>query len=235
MEEKKPAKNKIDYKAVAKDVVSGKKTFKRAFLDAGGSETQSKKGLKGTAVERPALMKAYKAEVAKQMRRLQMLGQEMNPDEQENFIVGTLVDVASNTKSKGSERAAAVSWMGKSKRVQLFQNDTSVNLFSMQIPSDWQDRYLSTPTIDAIEVKDAVAQKSLEDLPKEDGCITLNSFQPRPFENLPRKLESGKITVPTTMPTTEPEIIPAVVEPPSPAIEQQYEIEVLTSRGGKQQ
>src|SRR5215472_11812890 len=233
MEEKKP-RRKIDPKRAAKAFYCEGKTLKESFIEGGLTETQARKG-KALLTERVNLMKAFKAEHKKQIAKLQLLGQAMNNEELESFTLGTLVDVAANGKSKGSERVAAASWLGKSKKLNLFAPDQAIGIYNLQIPAEWQDRYLTTPTIDAIGVN-AVAPESLEGLPKTpDGFITLNSFQPRLFENLPRKLESGKITVPTTMPTTEPEIIPAVVEPPSPAIEQQYEIEVLTSRGGKQQ
>ena len=87
---------------------------------------------------------------------------------------------------------------------------------------------MSTPTVNAIEVKDAVAQKSLEDLPKEDGCITLNSFS----SFSPAQLISGRVEVPATMPA-EPEPIPVVV--PTQPTEMQYEVEVLTQRKKGQQ
>jgi len=229
--EKKPRK-KIDAKKAARSFYREGKTLKQSLMDGGLTETQAKKG-RAILSEKAHLMKAFKAEHKKQIAKLQLLGQAMNNEELESFTLGTLVDVAANGKSKGSERVAAASWLGKSKKLNLFAPDQAIGIYNLQIPAEWQDRYLTTPTIDAIEVN-AVAPESLEGLPKTpDGFITLNSFQPRLFENLPRKLESGKITVPTTMPTTEPEPIPATV--PSPETERQYDIEVITQHGGKRQ
>jgi len=220
--EKKPQK-RVDAKQAARDYFKGGKTFKQALMDAGATETQARKG-KALLVERPQLMKAFQKERTLQIRRLQILGQSMDAEGQADFVRGTLTDVA--ISGKGNERVAAASWLGKDRKTGfMFQPDNVVSLYQLQVPSEWADRYIATPTIDAIEVKDAVAQESLESLPKQDGMITLSSFSPC-------QLKSGKVEVPTTMPV-EPEPMPVAV--PAESIDQQYEIEVLTQRRKGQQ
>jgi hypothetical protein len=166
-------------------------SLKAALVDAGCSETQAGKG-KALLTERAHLMKAFKAEHEKQIKRLQLVGQSMDGEGQTDFVRGTLVDVAANGKNESS-RVAAASWLGKDRRTNLVVPDSSVSLYQLQVPSEWADRCLSTPpTIDAVEIKDAVAL--------ENGQLTLNSFSPA-------KLASGTVTVPATIPTT-PEPVP---------------------------
>jgi hypothetical protein len=35
--------------------------------------------------------------------------------------------------------------LGQDKELNMFQPDTAVGIFNMQIPSDWADRYITTP------------------------------------------------------------------------------------------
>jgi len=202
MEEKKP-RRKIDPKRAAKAFYCEGKTLKESFIEGGLTETQARKG-KALLTERVNLMKAFKAEHKKQIAKLQLLGQAMNNEELESFTLGTLVDVAANDKSKGSERVAAASWLGKSKKLNLFAPDQAIGIYNLQIPAEWQDRYLSTETIEAVEVlPPAVAQEA----------------PPLPATFVHPALESGKVVVPDALATKEEDSIPVADKPPSPARE----------------
>lgn len=207
MTEPKKSTKRIDAKKAAQNYYKRGMTLSESLVDAGASEAQGRKG-KALLTERVHLMKAFKAEHAKQIKKLQLLGEAMSNEQLESFTMGTLVDVAASVKSKGSERVAAASWLGKTRKLNLFTPDQAIGLYNLQIPVDWQDRYVSTPTIEGELVQDAVASEPLSDLPEQDGMITLSSFEPR-------KLESGKIEIPKHMPVTEPEPIPVAVEQPT--------------------
>jgi hypothetical protein len=186
MPDTKKSAKRIDAKRAAQNYYKRGMSFKAALVDAGATETQASKG-KGLLTERAHLMRAFKSESERQIKRLQLVGQSMDGEGQTDFVRGTLMDVA--VSGKGSERVAAASWLGKDKRCNLFAPDNAVNLYSLQIPATFESRYLSTtPTIDAEEITDAVAQA--------DGMLTLNSFSPA-------KLASGTVTVPATIPTPQ--------------------------------
>jgi hypothetical protein len=201
--EKKP-RTKVDAKKAAKAFFREGKSLKQSFMEAGLSETQSSKG-KALLTERAHLMKAFKAEHTRQIKRLQLVGQSMDGEAQTDFVRGTLVDVA--VSGKGSERVAAASWLGKDRRVNLFAPDNAIGIYQLQVPSGWEGRYVTTPTIDAEEIPPALTQDFLESLPKQDGMITMSSFEPR-------KLESGTVEIPKHMPA-EPEPIPEPVKTPT--------------------
>jgi len=190
MDSKKKSRTKTDAKKAAKAFYREGKTLKQSFTEAGFSETQSSKG-KALLTERAHLMRAFKAENERQIKRLQLVGQSMDGEAQTDFVRGTLVDVAIG--GKGSERVAAASWLGKDRRCNLFQPDTQIGLFQLQVPSGWESRYLTTEP-------DAVAQ-----------------ILPATFE--PAALDSGRVVVPDVVATKDEEPIPAVVQPPSPEIE----------------
>jgi len=205
---------KTNPKAAAKAYYSGK-PLKDSLLEGGYSETQARKG-RSLLAERKSLAVEFSKTHDRAVRKMAAMGQAYSPEMRADLVRGRLIDIALDDKSP-SASVRSCELLGRDKAVNLFVPDNAVSLYNLQVPAEWADRYISTPTIDAIEVKDAVAP-SLEDLPKTDGMITLSSFEPRPFE-LPRKLESGRVEIPKHMPVVEPETIPAVVEPPSPAKE----------------
>ena len=222
-DDKKPARKKNNRRAAAKAFYKDGLPLKDALIAGNYSATQARKG-RGLLAERKSLALAFSKAHDRAVRKMAALGSAYEPSMRADLVRGRLIDLA---LADGSPSASVRSCelLGKDKQVNMFTPDTSISLFSMQIPTDWESRYVTTPTIDAIEVKDAVAQESLESLPKQDGMITLSSFSPC-------QLKSGKVEVPTTMPV-EPEPMPVAV--PAESIDQQYEIEVLTQRRKGQQ
>jgi len=64
-----------------------------------------------------------------------------------------MLDVAASSTSKGSERVAAASWLGKSKKLNLFASHNAVTLYSLQVPAEFTDRYITTPVLEAEEYR----------------------------------------------------------------------------------
>jgi len=202
--EPKPARKKTNPRAAAKAFYKDGKSLKESLAVGGYSETQVRKG-RGLLAERKSLAIEFSKQHDRAVRKMAALGQAYAPEMRADLIRGRLIDIALDDKSP-SASVRSCELLGKDKAVNMFQPDTSVNLFSLEIPSGWESRYLTTPVIDAEEIPSAVASKSLDDLPKTDGMITLSSFSAP-------KLTSGKVVVPDTVPTTpEPVEVPITID-----------------------
>jgi hypothetical protein len=191
--EKKPQK-RIDARKAAQNYYKRGMSFKAALVDAGASDNQASKG-KALLMERDHLRKAFSAEHKRQLAKLELMGTALSAEEQESVVRGTLLDAVLTEKAAPRVRAAEL--LGKDRRVNMWQPENAIGIFNMQIPEDWTSRYITTS-----ETPDALAQESLPVLPAK-------------FE--PAALESGRVIVPDALAIKEEE--PAVVQPPSPAIE----------------
>jgi hypothetical protein len=180
---------RIDAKKAAQGYYRQGKSFKQALIDAGASEPQASKG-KGLLMERDGLRKAFAAEHKNQLKKLELMGAYLSPEEQENVVRGALVEAVLTEKAAPKVRAAEL--LGKDKRVAMWTPDTAIGIFNMAIPSGWESRYLTTEPASA-----------------EDDPKVLPKFSPVALPN-------GRVEISATIPVTEPEPIPVIVPSPTP-------------------
>ena len=122
-------------KRAARAYVHEGKSLKDAFIEAGYSPAQARKGL-GLLAERPGIAKAFGDERKKQINKLVALGSAITPQEQEKLARGTLIDEALQEGSKQRVRAAEL--LGKDRRVNMFEPETAINIAALNMPADFK-------------------------------------------------------------------------------------------------
>ena len=117
-------------------------TDREALLEAGYSEACANKGMTSMQREVPALAQAINEESMKQARELiSQQGRKLNKEELEQLVEAVLTRNALNGEEdkKGSSYAAKL--LGSLSRVNLFEPDTTFSVLSLQVPTEWKDRY----------------------------------------------------------------------------------------------
>ena len=124
------------------------------------------------------------------MRKLETLGASFSSEEKMRIVNGGLLD--SIVKETGAPRVRSIELLGKLKDVGAFTPETQISVFNMQIPSDWESRYLTT----------------------EPSAVAQTEPKVLPAKFVHAALESGKVEVPCSTHTVdEPPLPVAVAEP----------------------
>lgn len=176
---------RINVKAAAQNFYRKNMSFKESLIDAGASPTQASKG-KALLLERKALCKAFQKEHERQFRKLELLGGKFSPEERAAFVRGGLMSEA--ITGKGAPKVRSLELLGRDKEINMFTPDTAIGIFQMQIPSDWESRYLTTEPSAATEPK--VLPAKFVHAALESGKV-----------EIPDKLHIENESVPVTIPS----------------------------------
>ncbi len=143
-------------------------TDREALLEAGYSESTSRKGIIDMQKRTPALAQAIHDESMQQARELiAQQGHRLNKAELEQLVEAVLIRNSLNGEGdkKGSSYAAKL--LGSLSRVNLFEPDISVGVLAMEVPAEWRDRY-SLSDKEVAEINSS-APPALPPAPKPTG------------------------------------------------------------------
>ncbi len=117
-------------------------TDREALLEAGYSESTSRKGIIDMQKRTPALAQAIHDETMQQARELiSKQGHSLSKVELEQLVEAVLIRNSVNGEGKQKGSSYAVKLLGSLRRVNVFEPDTAVGVLAMEIPAEWRDRY----------------------------------------------------------------------------------------------
>ena len=132
---------------ISKDIQTFKRQYRKtgsvrsSALAAGYSETVANMGLAGM----PKTVVSYVLNKQKSMRKQAALARSVDPQMQEDFVRGSLIDNA----IRGKDRATnSLKLLGQDKRVNMFGSDVQQGVFVLQMPAHLA-KYVQPKTIDA--------------------------------------------------------------------------------------
>jgi hypothetical protein len=142
--------SKIDAKLAAKLHHVDGLPLNKALVQAGMSPTQAKKGWLVVGKHK-SLRKEFGELARRTLHKLEALGKEVSPRVAGDVAKGVLVEEMV-TASASRDRLRAVELTGKRSDIRLFEPDTSISVFNLEIPSGWESRYATpdVPVLDAV-------------------------------------------------------------------------------------
>ncbi len=118
---------------------------RQALLEAGYTDTSANKAITSMHRQVPALAQAIHEESVQAAREFNgQQGQRLGREEKVQLVDGVLIRNALHGEGKAKGSTYAAKTLGQTRAVNMFEPDTTVGVFAMEIPLEWRDRYLGT-------------------------------------------------------------------------------------------
>ncbi len=144
------------HRQVARDLSKGV-SDRQALLRAGYSESAAHKGIETLKQEIPALAQAIYEQGIQDVREFNsQQGQRLGKEEKIQLVDGVLIRNALHGEGEAKGSTYAAKTLGQTRAVDMFEPDTTVGVFAMEVPAEWRDRY-SLPDKEVAEIESPAA------------------------------------------------------------------------------